>query len=504
MRYLHVAVSVASVSIALLGAAAIFGMERRNSGIGSDGQCFSGVVSYCIAAQATSGAVDLPEKTAYWRSSPRLDEQGLPFSEAPDGSRFRNMSSVAFAMFARDARSFEETCATYQPNEKARAALAFFEQNAVGVGGDAVVWRYDYDTQINDVLLQAPWASAFGQAAIVERLLIHSCKTGEARFAELARRAGKAFLLPVTLGGLRSENEQFIWFQEVPMPDRHNPFIVNAHLYSIQTLLLLDQHFPDEGFRSLAERGIQSFRAALGVIDNGYWNRYDLRPRYMSVDFQISGRGSLRRVELRTGDSSELRMHEGLVLTSRPALISFSTRHGRKFDPEQLHDTLNLRFIFAGDGEVKASSPGGRPGDIEFFRLADGVRGQTGSDTTVDFSVSLGDLGWGQVAPEYLPFHAATLASIARSIGDKRLFLRALRWQIFSDRHAKRIPVKGAQKRWPWSDNADLAAAVWDKFGSMRPKDIIDREIRLFLLSLPMSASDRAAAFETLPIKAED
>ncbi|WP_043240832.1 D-glucuronyl C5-epimerase family protein [Bosea sp. LC85] len=497
---MRIAISVTSVSIALLGAAAIFGMVRRGSG----GQCFNRVVSYCIAGQAASGTVHLPEKTAYWQSSQRLDEQGLPFSEAPDGSRFRNMSSVAFAMFSRDARSFEDACAAYQPDEKARAALAFFEQNAVEVGGGAVVWRYDYDTQINDVLLKAPWASAFGQAAIIERLLIHSCKTGEGRFAELARRAGKAFLLPVTLGGLRSENDQFVWFQEVPMPDRHNPFIVNAHLYSIQTLLLLDRHFPGEGFRPLAERGLQSFRAALGVIDNEYWNRYDLRPRYMAVDFQISGRGSLRRIELRTGDSSELRTHDGLVLTRRPALISFSMRHGREFDPEQLRDALDLRFIFAGDGDVEVSVPGGRPGDIEFFRLASRVKGATGSGTTVDFSVSLGDLGWGQVAPEYLPFHAATLASIARSIGDKQLFLRALRWQIFADRHAKRISVTGAQKRWPWADNADLAAAIWDKFGSMRPADVPDRKIRLLLLSLPMNASDRAAAFETLPIKAED
>ncbi|WP_161783800.1 D-glucuronyl C5-epimerase family protein [Bosea sp. LC85] len=500
-------------------------MARNSSGIGSDGQCFGGVVSYCIAAQAASGLVDLPEKTPYWQATPRLDEQGLPFSEVPDGSRFRNVSSVAFAMLSRDTRSFDDACAAYHPDEKARAALAFFERNAVEAGGGAVVWRYDYDTQINDVLLKAPWASAFGQAAAIERLLIHSCKTGEAGFAELARRAGKAFFLPVTLGGLRSENDQFVWFQEVPIPDRHNPFIVNAHLYSIRTLLLLDRHFPGEGFRLLAERGLQSFRSALSVIDNGYWNRYDLRPRYMAVNFQISGHGTLSRAEMHDGDVSEIDFgtrrrspkanfferkpgqqltRDGLVLSERPILISFSTRHGREFDPKHLRDALDLRFTFAGDGDIQASSLGGRPGDIEFFRLAKGTKGAAGSDATVDFSVSLGDLGWGQVAPEYLPFHAATLASIARSIGDPQLFLRALRWQIFADRHADRSPSDGPRRRWHWTENPDLAAAVWEKFGTLRPEDIDESDIRLLVLSLPMSASDQAAAFETLPIEVED
>lgn len=491
----------------------------RSSDPGSWRFCSGAAVSYCLAEQLASGTVALPGKTAYWQSRPETDEQGVPVHVSPDGRRFRNPSSIAFAWFSRSNIGFEEACRAYAPGQTGQAARAYLERTAVPIGGGtAITWHYDYETQINDVLLRPPWASAFAQAAIVERLLLHHCKTGEAGYAELARQAGRAFAIPVSAGGLRSDDEDFVWFQEVPLPDRHNPFIVNAHLYAIEMLLRLDKLFPEEGFRALAERGIRAFRRALPVIDTGDWTRYDLRPRYSPVTVRIEGSGVLRAasLEARLGEReppasggegfatiATARLPEqGLSLADKPFDIRLDMGFGREFSPGLLAVPLRLRLSFAGTAdEARVSVVSAQPGEVAFVRLPGEVALERRPDaTSLTVPIGLADLGWGQVAPEYIPFHAHLLASIAETIGDRSLFLRALRWELFSRRHKEAAPTPEPRRRWSWTEDAELADAVFERFGRRRPAEIGDAELRALILSLPLDKARKAVAFQTLPV----
>lgn len=507
--------------LAGLAAGTALAVRKSRSADPSDWRfCSGAAVRYCLAEQDASGAITLPGKTAYWQSRLEQDEEGVPVSVGPDGQRFRNPSSIAFAWVSRTNTGFEEACRAYAPGQAGQAARAYLERTAVPIAGSsAITWHYDYETQINDVLLRAPWASAFAQAAIIERLLLHHCKTGAAGYAELARQAGRAFAIPVTAGGLRSEAEDFVWFQEVPLPDRHNPFIVNAHLYAIQMLLRLDGLFPEEGFRALAERGMQSFRRALPVIDTGDWNRYDLRPRYSPVTVRIEGPGLLRAASLEArpraggpqpagrGDgfatiATAQLPERGLSLAGKPLDIRLDMSFGREFSPGLLEVPLRLRLSFAGAAdETEISLASAQPGEVAFVRLPGAVTLKRSPDgTSVAVPVGLADLGWGQVAPEYIPFHAHLLASIARSLDDPSLFLRALRWELFARRHGEAAATKEPRRRWVWTEDAELAAAVFERFGGWRPAEISDAEIRELIDVLPLDAARKAAAIQTLPV----
>lgn len=504
----------------LAAGAALAVRKSRSSDLGGWRFCSGAAVRYCLAEQEASGAITLPGKTAYWQSRLEMDEQGLPVSVGPEGQRFRNPSSIAFAWFSRANTSFEEACRAYAPAQAGQAARAYLERTAVPIaGGAAITWHYDYETQINDVLLRPPWASAFAQAAIVERLLLHHCKTGEAGYAELARQAGRAFTIPVSAGGVRSENEDFVWFQEVPLPDRHNPFIVNAHLYAVENLLRLDKLFPDEGFRALAEKGMRAFRRALPAIDTGDWTRYDLRPRYSPVTVRIEGAGLLRAASLEArpggrevqpvgrGDGfatiATARLPEqGLSLAGKPFDIRLDMSFGREFSPGLLEVPLRLRLSFAGAaGEARVSVASARPGEVAFVQLPGVETLQRLPDgTSLAAPVGLADLGWGQVAPEYIPFHAHLLAEIAHALGDPALFLRALRWELFARRHGEAAARKEPGRRWPWTEDAELAAAVFARFGERRPAEIRDAELREVIAALSVDAARKAAAIQTLPV----
>lgn len=498
--------------------------RRLGENMSIAGQCFAGAVSYCIGERLWSGKVDLPAPTSYWRSKVQLDGEGLPVSISPDGQRFQNPSSIAFAMLGRSSLRFDEACAIYEARSVARAALAYFERTAFLLDNSVPVWRYDYDTQVNDVLLKGPFGSAFAQAGIIERLLVHFCKTGESRYADLARRAGVAFAVPVTRGGLRSEADNFVWFQEVPLPDRHNPFIVNAHLYSIQTLLLLHRFFPEDGFRELADRGVNALRAALPAIDNGYWNRYDLRPRYPNLTFKVeASEGVLRSARLRIGETTSLvdmtggrqsprangfsyasdaqKSGLGADLSLRPIEMWFSTTVGRDFSPLLLSAGIELELAFDGaPRDLRVAAVSTRPGPIEFAQLELRERVSADSATILRFDVGWGDLGWGQLAPEYMPFHAATLATIAAAIGDKELFLRAVRWHAFSERGVPKRQPGSMTRRWRWTSDAELAAAVWDRFGALRPEDMDRAELLNLVYALPFDPERRNAAMEAIAL----
>ncbi|QFU15904.1 D-glucuronyl C5-epimerase family protein [Microvirga thermotolerans] len=476
-------------------------------------------MNYCIVQQAETGKVELPERTAYWSSSLRLDEDGVPFSQGPHGEVFRNVSSVAFSIGDRGIEyGLVDGCVPLDMTAKRQAAFAWLEKNAIQVG-NALVWNYNYATQVNDLVVAENWPSAFSQAAVATRFLMAGCTTGDGKYLEIARDAARALLLPVSQGGVRSDDDGFVWFQEIPVPDQHAPFIVNAHLYSIFTLLVLDRYFPEENFRKAALAGLNSLERAFDTIDNGYWNRYDLRPRYSGVDFLIEAEGvhvrSLTLVQGETvssvnfqeqrkrpsanivwGDLGKAKDGEATAF-GRRVFAQFILPEGRSFRPDLLD--LPTRFVVEAEccnAVVKLYALGFRPELHEYVELKALERTRSGSTERIVFETGLRDFAWGQVAQEYIPFHADLMALIGRMTSKPDYLVRAVRWQNFHRNwlkdKAQGHPDLALRERRGFHPSAELAEGVASLMGKRLPHEVSEAELRSLIGSLAAAKSGKA------------
>jgi D-glucuronyl C5-epimerase C-terminus len=352
----------------------------------------------------------------------------------------------------------------------------------------------------------APWASAFSQAAIIERLLLLHCVKKDPYYLDMARRAARAFAISVLDGGLRSENPDFTWFQEVPLPDRHNPHILNAHLYAIYVLNLLHPYFPDEGFDRLASRGLQAVTKVIAVIDSGHWNRYDLRPSYPAFFLSIAKTDAvLKGLAVRIGEQqSDIHFGNGesipwgsdaqakhaspraqqAVTIQNDLSINIILPEGREF-----HWTLSQRpmtliaHIACCGSPLEISTLGQRPGPIEMVRLPLKSRLRAGDDEILTFDTGIHDASWGQVASEYIPYHAALMAHLYRQTGRKDLYLHALRWQGFFRRYAERTPAEKASAAVPilnkfsFQPDEELVAKLPERLQGRMPEEVSEAEI---------------------------
>lgn len=477
---------------------------------GAAQSCFQGAVHYCLAAQSRSGKIEFPAKTDYWNGVPKLDAEGVPYREGLHG-RYRNVSSVAFAAYGPRLFDVAEACRSYTETPAMRANRDWLLAHVVPLKDGAVTWHYDYDTHVNDSVLDAPFASAFSQAAVIERLLLLRCAKGDARFGELARQAARAFDLPVSAGGLRSEDPDFTWFQEVPLPDRHNPHIVNAHLYAIYVLGLMAAEFPDDGFGTLAARGLRSFERALPAIDTGYWNRYDLRPAYSafsltipksdavlrsltltmdgktsSIDFASDGREPSANAY--RGDFERDRTVGGIRLKGDLA-VRLVLPMGREFSAGLVDEPLTIAVRAACCAGVPLLAvPGMRPGIVKSFPLTLVSRRREGGDEVLVFEAGLRDAGWWPLPEEYVPNHADLLAQIARQTNSGALYVYALRWQGFSRRYeedrAAPPPVPSPRQRYAFAPASDLGERLLKRFDRRHPAEIGEAEIRAALADI--------------------
>ncbi|HEV2301195.1 MAG TPA: D-glucuronyl C5-epimerase family protein [Stellaceae bacterium] len=517
---------VLGVSLAVVGGIVYSGSdggEATGRGPGAGLVCRPGA-RFCIAPEADNGTVVLPAKTPYWHARLSRDSRGLLRRIAPNGAHFRNVSSVAFDI-AQEGRDFglADGCVPLPMTPHRTAGLDWAERHARDVHG-AAVWAYDYDTQVNDVLLKAGWPSAFAQDAVVTRLLMAYCATGAQKYLDLARRGGKALLLPVGAGGVRSQNENFVWFQEIPIEDRYAPFIVNAHLYSIFTLLVLHRMSPGAGFAAAAKKGLRSLDAALPVIDDGYWNRYDLRPRYMAMNFLIRTHGAqLRSAVLSIGDAkssidrtTRIRHPAGNTIWNasddnpRRLALQFILPSLRRFDPSLLHAVGRLRVrVRCCVGRVGAYALGMRPGRNEYYKLERAGESRGGADQKFDFTTSLRDYSWGQVAPEYLPFDASLMALIARLTGRQDYLVYAYRWEDFYRNWRRgKGPAEAApvlKTRFAYAPSPRLANHLARVFGYRLPGSVSEAQLRQAVESMPEGSAGPSAArismLETLALR---
>ena len=494
----------------------------NSSTLSSSGNCYNFPVSYCIVPQKDDGTIDLPDTTDYWQSVLAIGDDGVPYFKSPEGKRYYNMATIAFSIFGRNQKPFELQCKKFKIDSKQFNALQFVKENTVSINDQAIKWNYNYETNINDTILRPPWASAFSQAALIERLLLEDCKNGTTKNKKLILQAARAFAIPVTKGGLRSESDKFVWFQEVPLPDKHNPYIFNAHLYAIRILFILDRLFPGERFGALAEAGLKSALSVLEVIDTDYWNRYDLRPRYHAVNLRIDGPATIKSVTMTVegkksyilfspitrkpsgnafwGNSKIDEQQGGVVLDSDKLMLQMILPVGRDFDPAMIRKPISLEVVTASSGHsIKLSTLSARPGEVEFFKMDAKSTVRRDNGLVYSYDLHFHDFNWGQTAKEYVPFHADQISIIGKLTRRNYLVTLGVRWAMFYQRFLNTPPQAGlVRQRTAYKRDLLLESAVSKAFVNYLPTEIRAEQVKSLVERLYKDKMARDAALMSL------
>lgn len=195
-----------------------------------------------------------------------LDDGGVPIQRGRVFGAAYNPSYVAWYGLVRLAGALRGG----DPDGRAAflRQIEWLASHAVRRCDGAVVWHYDFDWIEDACTLRAPWISAMAQGLIMSALVRGHRMTGDAHLLELAGAATKVFDQAVDAGGVRTQEDGHVLYEEYPgLPP---PRVLDGFLFS---LLGLHDVFVETGapeVRRLFTEGINGLRHALP-----FWNYRD-------------------------------------------------------------------------------------------------------------------------------------------------------------------------------------------------------------------------------------
>ncbi len=396
----------------------------------------------------------LPPKTEYWQGEQGLDLNDL--TTIVNGKRFRNpsnwgitgLSQAEWNFWAPRSAHFDAACNQNVPfSHEQRVSIRQIIANKQRLKSGGLTWFYDYATTINDILVEPPYNSAFSQASIVHTLLFNACMTKNPEYLQLAKQAGFALIAPIERGGLTNADYGLTWFEEAPLPSGLNHYILNAHIYSANVLFLLAEQTSDERFRRAAMAGVRSLEKVFLEFDAGNWVRYDLRPRYSRMYFEIffDPQTIITKIEFkhRGGDT--------FTVCEQGCDVSFS--HARNDNSYRFEVFLeSLRYFNPFDSAIEYSivyqgspprlyAPGFRPDIREFIEIVPERNETTGTEGKVEGSIGLRDVGWHTPEDDYASLHAFLVADLWKRVKNPLFFVSAVRWSNY-------LRVAMNERRW--------------------------------------------------------
>jgi hypothetical protein len=136
-------------------------------------------------------------------------------------------------------------------------------------------WIYQYDLPFYGP--RAPWISCMAQGEAISLLLRMSLMGDSKTYESAAQRAIRAFLYPVSVGGvLQTFPDGAPVFEEYPTSPRS--LVLNGFLFALLGLHDFALHFADKSSQKLFELCISGLKKNLPRYDTGYWTFYDLHP----------------------------------------------------------------------------------------------------------------------------------------------------------------------------------------------------------------------------------
>ena len=139
--------------------------------------------------------------------------------------------------------------------------------------GDYKVFHCDFPE--STYLLRPPWRSALAEAFSGMFLIIHGKSTGNERFIECGAKHLRSLLVPVSEGGLKS-NDSTVFLEYVGYQrNRRFPIVLNGHLYCMITLLNASGMLDMPEFRVAFDQALSELGNLLPVFDGPFFTYYD-------------------------------------------------------------------------------------------------------------------------------------------------------------------------------------------------------------------------------------
>lgn len=219
-----------------------------------------------------------------------LDDRGIPFVDMGKkfGFGYNPITIAQYGLFSlqRYTQSKSEACL-----QKVQNISCWLADNFCDWRGDMGAWIYDFDLDFYGP--KAPWISGMAQGQGISFLLRMFQIQPENRFLEISQRAYRAFLYPVSEGGVVSYfPDGSIIFEEYPT----NPpsQVLNGHIFALLGIFDYWEYWKEQSAKELFQTAINGLKKNLQRYDTGYWNLYDLHPTrrlaspmYMKVHVQL-------------------------------------------------------------------------------------------------------------------------------------------------------------------------------------------------------------------------
>lgn len=175
-----------------------------------------------------------------------------------------------------------------QSDRYAENCIDWLKENAQPNEEGLLGWSYPFDSTYNDVSIEAPWYSAFGQACCIEALVHWYEKTGDEQALEIARESAEMIFTPIAEGGALFTSGDLAWFEVIPSADAEPSHILNGHMRACIVLRLLYNATGDAIYQQWYDKGLTSLLEWLPLYDTGYWLRYDLNPKKEGLLFRLN------------------------------------------------------------------------------------------------------------------------------------------------------------------------------------------------------------------------
>ena len=346
-----------------------------------------------------------PPKTDYWLYARSVDWTTLDVIN--EKGRYFNPSNFgAYSLpsgkgdFTERRSHFDADCNQQGPlTDLQKLALRRMQETAKPIGQGSV-WLYDFDALGADYIIKAPYPSSYAQAININGLLFGYCKTRDAAYLELARKAGLAMLLPIQKGGGTNTFDGFTWYEELVGPSGFNPYIFNGHAYSVLALYMLGEATGDAAFTQAAQKGVESLNQLLPLFETGDWTKYDLRPPSPNiyVELHASNPGGVRKINVSAnGESYTL-----CAIGCTQRIDTASAGNAFRFNA----NLPSLRAYHGGNASIALSVEISGSVDTEWRSLSMRPVGGESMFPQPDRTITLNEMGWGQTPAAYQLWHA--------------------------------------------------------------------------------------------------
>ena len=242
-------------------------------------------MSGCAADSIVSGT-ETDEQT--FLETEVIQENGIPIQKMEGVGYIEHPAGIAnYALCYMGVEKYSDV--HVEPSDEyAENCINWLKDHAVKNEEGQVGWIYSFDSTYNDVAIQAPWYSSFGQAVGIEALVRWYEKTGDQEALELAETCAKMLFTPIAEGGTLFSDGEFVWFEEIPSADEEPSHILNGHMRVCISLRLLYDATGDATYQQWYDKGMTSLLEWLPLYDTGYWLRYDLNPKKEGLLFRLN------------------------------------------------------------------------------------------------------------------------------------------------------------------------------------------------------------------------